>query len=317
MDNQVVNWVWENRQWVFSGIGVVVLVPVGKIIMTICRYKREKVNVNNMERDRLVYKKITNILQWDGSISFIREHDFYGNFDRDDLRDLYKFCDACQNPHFYFIDSGLEKIRKTLWRKIDQFLQLVGEKTYPIGNSNSNEVPWEWKRDSPGREKAWSEKVDMFRTEATTLMVEAIMFSNHPGWPDMLQIIVVNTSIGTLEGEKQASLKFTTALMQWSQKWQVNGEGVYSKFQSLGKRLMALNDSREALKKEQIPILSTHNKLLQARLLAGLLTPEVCLILAKSELENAMKTESELKEMSMKPFAILGLLEKFQLIENR
>jgi hypothetical protein len=86
-------WIFSESKipnWLLSVLCIVSICGILKVCFAVIfRYKREKMDVNGVELDRLVYKRIINILPWDGSITFIREHDFYGSFDRDSLRDLY------------------------------------------------------------------------------------------------------------------------------------------------------------------------------------------------------------------------------------
>jgi hypothetical protein len=105
----------------------------------------------DLELDRAVYKKLQESLPWNGSVLFLRQHDFGGSFSWDKLDDLDTFCAECLNPHFEFIDTELERIRKDLLEKIQQFTDILSHNTWPhetyaINTSRVSSVPAEWRR---------------------------------------------------------------------------------------------------------------------------------------------------------------------------
>jgi hypothetical protein len=103
-----------------------------------------------LELDREIYKKIRQMLPWNGSVRFIREYSFDGlSFSIQQFSDLYQFCDECQNPNFEFIDADSEGIRINLLEKIQQFLEVIARETYPEGMSDVNRIPWEWRVEQP------------------------------------------------------------------------------------------------------------------------------------------------------------------------
>jgi hypothetical protein len=106
----------------------------------------------HLELDRGVYRKLIELLPWNGSISFICKNNFAGfGFRLDELNSLDKFELECQNPAFEFIDADLEGGRADLLEKIEQFLRVISLQTYPTGVSAINTVPPEWEIEQPER----------------------------------------------------------------------------------------------------------------------------------------------------------------------
>lgn len=103
-----------------------------------------------LDLDRIVYKRLIELMPWNGSIRFIRERNFSGwGFSVDEHNGLYAFLDECKNPAFEFVDSDLEELRIGLIQKIASFLEIVGLETYPTSKVGRNAVPPEWEYERP------------------------------------------------------------------------------------------------------------------------------------------------------------------------
>lgn len=120
----------KTPNWLLALLCLLLLFSIFICFIFKFRYDREKINTNTVALDQSVYKKIKKILPWDGSISFIRDHDFYSGFNNDRLTDLYNFCDEFRDPNFYFIDPILKKMCNSLLDEINQFLSLIGKKLH-------------------------------------------------------------------------------------------------------------------------------------------------------------------------------------------
>lgn len=105
-----------------------------------------------VESDKKVYRMLTIILPWNGSLHFVRFNNFAGfSFQLDKLDDLYKFEHECENPFFEFIDSDLEGLRASLREHIQVFIHTIAIETFPTHNPGRNAVPEEWEYEQPDR----------------------------------------------------------------------------------------------------------------------------------------------------------------------
>ena len=110
-----------------------------------------------VETDKLVFKKILEILPWERSINFLRTNNFAGySFDLSTLDDLYEFEILCRNPLYEFVDPDLEAQKAKLNFEIDSFTSLIAKETFPadgnyLASSNYNAVPDEWNDEQPKR----------------------------------------------------------------------------------------------------------------------------------------------------------------------
>lgn len=91
---------------------------------------------NYIGLDRNLFIEIRQILPSTGSIARIRSHDFGEPFYKEELDDLYKFCDQRIRPEFEFIDIDLEGLRISLLNDIDNFLCLCEANTFPLNNGS-------------------------------------------------------------------------------------------------------------------------------------------------------------------------------------
>ncbi len=104
----------------------------------------------NIELDRATFKRLRDLLPWNGSIQFVRERNFAGyGFSVNEHKDLYTFLDECKNPALQFMDSDLEELRESLIQKIELFLDVVGLETYPTNKIGRSAVPPDWEYERP------------------------------------------------------------------------------------------------------------------------------------------------------------------------
>jgi len=118
----------NSDQWVITTI-------VGILTLLAGRYWRFLDHV--FEHDLNVYKKILEILPSNGSILFIRQHDFGASFEVDQLQDFYNFLEYSLRPEIRFIGKKLERLRKKLVDNTSVFNSYLGTHTWRLTSSNS------------------------------------------------------------------------------------------------------------------------------------------------------------------------------------
>lgn len=123
---------------------------------------------NSLETDKEIYKKLLEILPWNGSLAFINENNFAGfSFRVDNLNQLTAFQYLCDNPAFEFIDTDLESLKAELLNRINSFQRLIGYNTFPTKNMGFNHVPPEWEIENP---KHFDSVVDEIHQNAKSIV---------------------------------------------------------------------------------------------------------------------------------------------------
>lgn len=85
-----------------------------------------------INHDKEVLKRILECLPSNGSILFIREHDFGESFIVDELNDFFKFEALSKRPEVLFLDNRIEVFRIDLQQNINKFISLTAVNTFPI-----------------------------------------------------------------------------------------------------------------------------------------------------------------------------------------
>jgi len=116
---------------VYLSIAIIGVLIAGFLVY-LDQTKKSLAITREVEQDREFLLRFMEILPSRGTMTYIRDYDFGGTFDVDWLTDLYHFVNECKNPEFEFINPNLEKIKKKLYMKSDEFLSLIGLETYPI-----------------------------------------------------------------------------------------------------------------------------------------------------------------------------------------
>nr|WP_320038846.1 hypothetical protein [uncultured Bacteroides sp.] len=102
--------------------------------------KREEKRNN----DKALYMEIRDkLLTQDGSIRFIREHNFRDPFNWKSLSQLNKFENEMKKKSFFFFDLEIEKIKLNLNEHIAHFNELICINTFVVINDIQS-VPEEW-----------------------------------------------------------------------------------------------------------------------------------------------------------------------------
>jgi hypothetical protein len=96
----------------------------------------------------------------------------------------------------------------------------------------------------------WFDQFKTFRMDAGTLIGEINLFTSHPGWPDMGQLIKAAASIRYVEGEDAAERKTEASMAEWSRKWAASGEDVFTRYLALVERSRRSENRRVVLLQE-------------------------------------------------------------------
>lgn len=91
--------------------------------------------------DTATLSSIIKILEPDNIIAFLREHDFGGIFNRDDVAPLHRFIDHASRPDQEFLIPELEEIRLQLLISARELSKLIGATTYPRHGSFNSVLP--------------------------------------------------------------------------------------------------------------------------------------------------------------------------------
>jgi hypothetical protein len=118
-------------------------------------------NPDYIELDRQLFMEIREILPSDnGSIVYLRFHDYGGSFPDIAHDNLKNFINKCIKPEFEFMDTDLEGARIKLANSIHCFLEAIGLFTYPLeGWPDKNRVPKEWSYGSKEQRRKYYESI--------------------------------------------------------------------------------------------------------------------------------------------------------------
>jgi hypothetical protein len=89
--------------------------------------------------DREFFNKIRKeYLPQDGSIYFIRHHNFEASFKDEHISQLEDICYKSNQPDFEFLIPELETIKLELIQSIEKFICLIGDNTFHVGKDRSS-----------------------------------------------------------------------------------------------------------------------------------------------------------------------------------
>jgi hypothetical protein len=88
-----------------------------------------------------VFEKLLTLLPSNGVISFLREHDFGGQFLREDVAPLHTFVAIGKNPDNEFIDPALESERQLLLDSASKLAMTIAKYTAPNAVGNFSVLP--------------------------------------------------------------------------------------------------------------------------------------------------------------------------------
>jgi len=87
---------------------------------------------NYLSEDKKLYKILLKELPSNGSINFLRDHDFNYPFRLSELDQLVDFIYNWDNAEHEFIDKDIEKIKTNLFDEIKNYLEYSSMNTYPL-----------------------------------------------------------------------------------------------------------------------------------------------------------------------------------------
>jgi hypothetical protein len=82
-----------------------------------------------VESDKKLYQKLLTDLPFDGPILMLKEHDFLGSFNLDEIKPLNNFVYYWQSAEYTFVDDNLEKVKHELLEKVGEFTQAIAQYT--------------------------------------------------------------------------------------------------------------------------------------------------------------------------------------------
>lgn len=87
--------------------------------------------------DMEVLKEILKTIPSDGTINFIRQHDFGDSFDLEETKELYDFIYLAERVEYQFVDSKLERMRLKLNEDVKVFNNYLSQHTWLISSNGS------------------------------------------------------------------------------------------------------------------------------------------------------------------------------------
>lgn len=105
------------------------------------------------EHDLKLYDMLLELLPTSGIINFLDQNNMAGfSFLDAKLDPLRTFYYEWNKPDHEFIHPELESIRKQLWQKADDYLEIIATQTFSLGRSaERRSVPEEWEFEQPER----------------------------------------------------------------------------------------------------------------------------------------------------------------------
>jgi len=97
---------------------------------------------NHKIQDKALFLKLLDELPSnDGSINFLREHDFHNSFQLEKLDQLRIFARNWDNAEYEFLSKNLEKLRTELLNLIYEFINISSHNTFPLENGFQTSIP--------------------------------------------------------------------------------------------------------------------------------------------------------------------------------
>lgn len=105
------------------------------------------------EHDQELYDRLIELLPTSGIIDFLDQNNMAGfSFMDAKLDPLRTFYYEWNKPDREFIHPDLESIRKQIWHKADEYLEIIATQTFLMGRScERRSVPEEWEFEQPER----------------------------------------------------------------------------------------------------------------------------------------------------------------------
>ncbi|WP_345969429.1 hypothetical protein WCX72_08770 [Sulfurimonas sp. HSL1-6] len=98
-------------------------------------------NQSNTHDKELFTKFLNDLPSGEGSIDFLRDHDFHNSFKLAKLDQLRDFARNWDNAEFEFLNKELEKARQDLLQTIFQFIDVSSHHTFPERDGWQTSIP--------------------------------------------------------------------------------------------------------------------------------------------------------------------------------
>jgi hypothetical protein len=144
-------WAWEKPGW--DSISLL----LGTIIAYLTMEGLQKGKPN--QKDITNYEELEVLLDPNGCVSFIREHDFGDSWRSKELDPFFNYYDNWESPNHQFIDRKLEILRKKLSKEIHEFVNLIAYKTFPF-SADIQGIPHEDSEGNPREYEALSKEIN-------------------------------------------------------------------------------------------------------------------------------------------------------------
>jgi hypothetical protein len=104
------------------------------------------------QHDRALYDELVALLRSDGVIGFLDKTNMAGfSFNPKKLEPLWDFHHGWNQPEREFISPELERIRTELWKRTDEYSDLISCETFSVGSAGRSGVPEELEYTEPDR----------------------------------------------------------------------------------------------------------------------------------------------------------------------
>lgn len=129
--------------------------------------------------DREVFEKIKKILPSNGSIEYIRDHDFGGIYRVSKLDQLDDYISEMVKPDYFFVDRKMESCRLELLENVKAFYIRLGLEAFPLreGNIDMNCIPKEHEFDDRTRYHKIREELNSLASKVCKSYDKFVKFS--------------------------------------------------------------------------------------------------------------------------------------------
>lgn len=123
---------WNPDGWKFEWEPIVVFIGLfgSYIAVDIKSHGSSQKDLGHVN-DIALFKKLQKALPSNGSITFIRDHDFGGSFNLEIVIPIKEFSYYWDNAEHEFVDEELEVLKKDLIKKASEFSLAIGKNTSP------------------------------------------------------------------------------------------------------------------------------------------------------------------------------------------
>lgn len=162
---------WNPEGWVFEWEPIVAFTLTLAGFITADVYDKPlhaSASVNS--NDVALFKKFQNALPVNGVMRFIKDHDFLGSFDKENISPMGKFAYEWDNPEHEFIHPVLEERRKSFLKAVNELNIAIATYTSP-NNSGFQAVRVDSQKHDPEHEARFKDEAKIINEAATKAYV--------------------------------------------------------------------------------------------------------------------------------------------------